>query len=64
MNIKCKQCGETSDWEVVAIHDNPNTNYAYNLSQCSCGTLLKEDVWDNKGLTWILENGEVVNDSI
>lgn len=47
--------------------DSPQ-EYAYNLYTCDvCGTITKEDVWDNKGLlviptnnfTWsIVKNGE------
>jgi len=43
------------------VYDDPQTGYAYNLMQCNdCGMLCKEDVWKNKGLTWISEDGKIV----
>lgn len=60
MNSPCIQCKMTDDWECVGVHDNPRTGYAYNFYLCSCGTILKQNVWKDKGNLWILENGEVI----
>ena len=56
--MKCKQCG--NEMKGLEVHDNPKTGYAYNLYSCSCGTICREDVWNNKGKLWILENKEVI----
>jgi hypothetical protein len=52
----CK-CGE--DMECIATWDDCNT-WAYNLYACpDCGNICKENVWDNKGQTWITASSEV-----
>jgi hypothetical protein len=34
----------------AAGHDDPKTGFAFNLYLCDyCGTIVRENVWDNKG---------------
>lgn len=48
---------------LVFVYDDPSKGYAYNLHACElCGKVTKTDVWDNKGTTTILLNGEVLHE--
>ena len=70
--MKCEFCkmNPDHDMEGVASYDNPCPSegdidpkniYAYNVHQCHyCGALCKEDVWHNKGRTWLLTDGRIV----
>ncbi len=50
VNLQC--CSQ--DTKFVCCWDNPEKGYAYNLYQCElCGTLHKENVWNDKGITAI-----------
>lgn len=56
---KCLICKEEG-MEGITGYDNPNSGYAFNLSMCNgCGAICKEDVWNNKGETWISAEGRV-----
>jgi hypothetical protein len=40
------------EMEVVFIWDDPHVGYAFNLYACNdCGRLIKEQVWNNSGLS-------------
>ena len=47
--MKCK-CRDTM--KLYFAWDDAE-NFAFNLWACECGKILKENVWDNKGLLWI-----------
>ena len=52
--MKCISCDSPMD--AVSVYDNCGSQkpVAYNVYQCDgCGTLCKEDVWSNAGLTFI-----------
>ena len=49
----CRKCA--GKMKGVCVWDNPDEGHAYNLYQCqTCGAICKEDVWDDKGETWVL----------
>lgn len=49
--------------KIVFVYDDTRAGYAYNLHACDlCGKLVKKDVWENKGKTTILLNGEVIHE--
>lgn len=51
--MECPVCGR-KDLNNVAVWDDPNRGYAYNLFSCfDCGSVIKQDVWENAGLTVI-----------
>ena len=57
--MKCK-CGE--EMITVAVYDDPDVGYAYNLHQCVyCGIVVKEDVWNNKGQILIELDGSTID---
>jgi hypothetical protein len=36
------------------VDDNPNRGYAFNLYHCEfCGTIARENVWENPGVVYI-----------
>ena len=50
--MKCHYCA--NEMKGIGCADHPDKGYAYNLFQCDeCAAICKEDVWDNKGQTWI-----------
>lgn len=52
VSMKCLSCQE--DMNFSACFDNPALGYAYNLYHCKyCGSICKEDVWNNKGKIFI-----------
>lgn len=60
--MKCKYC--TEDMIGLTCGDNPKTGFAQNIYYCErCNTLLQNRVWNNKGNTWIKEDGSVENES-
>ena len=57
MNIKC--CGQEAKL-LLAWDDAQQTDHAYNLYACEkCGTIYKEDVWNDKGLRAIFLDGKM-----
>ncbi|MHA1795577.1 MAG: hypothetical protein ACTSUK_05660 [Promethearchaeota archaeon] len=56
--MKCK-CGKKMKY-IYGWDDAQETDHAYNLYACEyCGLLLKEDVWNDRGLRWIFLDGEM-----
>jgi len=54
----CTECN--SQTTGIAVYDNPNNGYAYNVYQCDgCGTIIKENVWKDKGYTIITLDDKV-----
>jgi len=44
----------------IECFDNPNTGFAWNLYLCEeCGSLFKEDVWENKGIIKITPDNKI-----
>lgn len=63
-----KLCDDISEFacpmEGISAFDNPNLGIAYNLYQCNrCGMLVKYDVWDNKGTTFLKNDNTVIRKS-
>lgn len=59
---KCISCGDTL--EFIGCSDNPDEHIAYNLYHCwSCLIMVREDVWDNAGLTWILKDATILKET-
>lgn len=61
--MQCKSC--SNDMEFISCWDKPEYSdlleYAFNLYICNeCGTICKEDVWDNEGTLWITKKNEVL----
>jgi hypothetical protein len=58
--MKCR-CGLTDgDMIFVACDDSPNEGYAFNLFHCPyCGSICKQDVWDDAGEIWISCRNEI-----
>ena len=60
--MKCKYCD--SDMVLIQVDDNPNTGFAHNIFYCEeCQTTLHNRVWNNKGNTWIKNDGSVEDGS-
>lgn len=57
---ECRFCRDSMDF--IACHDNPSKGIAYNLYQCSCGSVCREDVWNSKGKTWLAEDNEITRE--
>lgn len=48
MNLECCEI----EPNLVFVYDDPHTGYAFNLYACPyCGTIYKEMVWNNSGLS-------------
>lgn len=49
--MKCKNCNDPK--MEGNVFDNPAAGYALNLYLCiSCGSICRDNVWDNKGIVW------------
>ena len=68
MKYKCTSCNEESEYMV--LWDDPDKGYAFNIYFCFyCGMIIKEDVWENKGILTIdiknnINDGNMCNERI
>ncbi len=60
--MKCRDCD--SDMKGESVFDNPHGDRkgrltAWNLYSCEeCGTIARENVWDNKGIVWVFPDNK------
>jgi len=60
-NITCLQCSSAKP-ELIQVFDDPSKGFAYNVFWCDhCGTLYREDVWKNAGVTILAQNGDIIH---
>lgn len=54
------KCRCNTNLEFIYGWDNKRMRHAYNLFACpNCGTIYKEDVWDDKGVIQITTNNDI-----
>jgi hypothetical protein len=59
--VKCIHCKESEMFPLVS-YDNPQGTIAFTVHYCRyCGSLCREDFWDNPGEAWILTDGTYEN---
>lgn len=50
--MKCIKCQRET--QLIAVNDNPNRGYAYNVYHClDCMIICHSNVWENKGDMWV-----------
>jgi hypothetical protein len=57
----CKTCD--TDMQLIAVNDDPNEGYCYNVWHCfDDGIVAVEHVWNNPGVTWVFSDNSLMID--
>ena len=57
--MNCPFC-KSVNIQCISADDDPNKGYAWNLYQCVCGTIVRNNIWNNKSIIAVSPKNEVI----